>query len=260
MSGRRSMTSLSEEVAGSNGRSVRARNGGGASGASTQQDMRRRWLLGAVVVAALLTLVLSIRPAAAVLVLTPPPEASDPQHKAFYANLAEAIQAVAKHDDPILRKLHAEAVAAPATIVFRPITDDRTTWASDGDRERGHTERADRRKKRQGASHPVGATIYLPPWAVEKSNRRFGSGTLVHEMTHALDLAAGRYSPVAALRERRAVFIANIWREHAGYRLRGSYHGQFPTPDYQAAKQAGRIADYAAYVFTRADFPDIPAR
>ncbi len=60
------------------------------------------------------------------------------------------------------------------------------------------------------------------------------------------------------VRERRAVFVQNLWRARVGFPLRVAYHGQFPTLDYQYAASKGAIPAYANYVLTRADFPPAP--
>jgi hypothetical protein len=198
-------------------------------------------------------------PAGAVLVFEPLPEAAGREHKVFYEQLRKAVSSLASSTDPHVRRLHAAAAAAPAKIRFRPITDDPGTWASDGDRDRGHTEPADGRPKREGRTRPTGAIIHLPPWGVDMASKRWGNGLLVHELVHALDLASGRYNPNNRVRERRAVFMANIWRDRIGHDLRTDYHGEFATLDYQEAKRQGRIDEYAGYLFARINFPVTPA-
>jgi hypothetical protein len=155
----------------------------------------------------------------------------------------------------LLRRLLEAVRASPAAIRIRPITDDRATWSSDGDRSRGHTEPDDRRPKREGRSRPADATVFIPPDAVDPGASHWRTGVLVHELTHALDLANGRYSPEVTVRERRATFMQNAWRHHIGSGARTSYHGQFPTLDYQEAVRTKSVDEYARYIFTRSDFP-----
>ena len=212
-----------------------------------------------LVLPALLGLGALAGPAGAVLVLEPMPEAAGPEHKIFHERLRKAVASLATAADPTIRRLHAAASAAPGRITFRPITDDRRTWASDGDRDRGHTEPADGRPKQEGRTRPTGAIIHLPPWGVDMASKRWSNGLLVHELTHALDLATGRYHPDNRVRERRAVFIQNLWRDRVGAALRVDYHGYFPTLDYQEAKRQRRIDEYVGYVFTRNDFPETHA-
>jgi len=174
---------------------------------------------------------------------------------AFTRQLGTALDALAKADDPRIRELVAAAAAAPGSIRVRQLTDDPATWSGDGDRNRGHTEPADGRPKREGRTTPTDATIFVPLAALEPGNARWNSGLLVHELTHALDLASGRYNRDYTVRERRATFMQNLWRQHVGAELRVSYHDRFATLDYQHAVRSGELALYAHYIFTRADFP-----
>lgn len=198
---------------------------------------------------------LAADPAGAVLVADTPAGSANPR---FYEKLRTALTILAKSEDPHIRQLHAAVVAAPGTISFRPITEDRATWHSDGDPNRGYAQPSDGRPKREGRSKPTNATIFLPQSAVEPGSSRWKSGLLVHELVHALDLASGRYNRDYKVRERRAVLVQNIWRHRAGFQLRVSYHEAFPTLDYQYASKRGTVAEYVNYIFTRADFPEAP--
>lgn len=194
--------------------------------------------------------------ATAGLVTEPPAGVDAPR---FYAQLRTMLAELSRSKDPILRRLYETATASPAEIHVRPMTDDRSTWNSDGTRTRGHTELDDRRPKSAGRDKPSDATMFLPPEAVEPGQGFWKSGTLVHELTHAIDFANGRYNSKAAVRERRATFMQNVWRSHTGATLRTSYHGRFPTLDYQEALRRGALEEYARYIFMRADFPTPPA-
>jgi len=205
-----------------------------------------------------LTAATSMGSAIAKIILEPPPEVSAPMHRAFYDQLRKAVDNLARFDDPAVHRVYAAAMASPGTIVFRPITADPSTLATDNDPDRGHTEPADGRPKREGRTRPTGAVIFLPMWGVEQG-KRAGSGLLLHELVHALDMTTGRYSPDNRTRERRAVFVQNAWRARVGYKLRTNYHGYFRTLDYQESKRTGRFDEYAEYLFTRDDFPDTTA-
>jgi hypothetical protein len=50
-----------------------------------------------------------------------------------------------------------------------------------------------------------------------------------------------------------------VWRHQVGSPLRTSYHGRFPTLDYQEAVGHGKVAEYARYIFTGSDFPAPPS-
>jgi len=199
-----------------------------------------------------LVLVCIAQAAVARLVVDDPAHAGD---RAFQRQLGAMLDALARSNDATIRRLHDAAAAAPGTIRFREMTDDPATWSSDGDPQRGHTEPADGRPKREGRSAPTDAVVFVPRIALEVGSPRWRSGLLVHELVHALDLATGRYNRDYTVRERRATFMQNLWRHEVGARLRVSYHGRFATLDYQHAARQGAIAAYADHVFTRADFP-----
>ena len=194
--------------------------------------------------------------AAAGLVTDPPAGVDEPR---FYEQLRTMLAELSRSKDPLLRRLYETAKASPAAIHVRPITDDRSTWNSDGTRTRGHTEPDDRRPKSAGRDKPSNATIFVPPEAVEPGKGFWKSGMLVHELTHAIDLANGRYNPEVTVRERRATFMQNVWRSHTGATLRTSYHGRFPTLDYQEALRRRALEDYARHIFMRSDFPKPPS-
>ena len=221
----------------------------GLAGGGSRGGLYSPWQL--VVTLLALTMMLATQSAVAALV-TDAPAFGNPR---FYEKLQAALAALERSGDPHIRRLHAAVVAAPGTITFRQMTDDPGTWSNDGDSNRGHTEPNDSRPKREGRTKPTNATVFLPQSAVEPGTPRWKSGLLVHELVHALDLASGRYNRDYIVRERRAVFMQNIWRQHVGYKLRVSYHGQFDTMDYQDASRSGATADCLRYIFTTADFP-----
>ncbi|MBI4526795.1 MAG: hypothetical protein HY695_23610 [Deltaproteobacteria bacterium] len=184
--------------------------------------------------------------------------ATGPASPRFHRQLRTALALLERSDEPHIRLLYAAVVTAPGTITFRQMTDDRATWSRDGDPNRGHTQPSDSRPKRQGRTKPTNATIFIPESAVKPDSARWKGGLLVHELVHALDLASGRYNRDYTVRERRAVFVQNIWRHHVGYRLRVSYHGAFATMDYQFASERGAIAEYMNFILRRNDFPEPP--
>ena len=173
----------------------------------------------------------------------------------FSHRVEAALTALQRSGDPIIRELCIAVAQAPADVSIRPITDDRSTWHADGDRTRAHTEPADSRPKSAGRDKPAAAIVFLPPEAVDQRSSRWKDGTFVHELVHALDLSSGRYDRDVTVRERRAVFMQNVWRAHLGHKLRADYHGQFATLDYQEAARRGVVSEIARYIFTRSDFP-----
>ena len=209
------------------------------------------------VLAALLPLILAIatKSANATVAVDAPAGSRNPD---FQRKLLAALANLERSDEPYIRQLYSAVKAASGTVTFRQMTDDRATWSNDGDPDRGHTEPTDGRRKREGRTAPTDATIFIPKSAVELGGPRWNSGLLVHELVHTLDLTTGRYNRDYTIRERRATFIQNVWRHRVGSQLRVSYHGKFATLDYQYALEHGTIAQYADYVFTRADFPKVP--
>lgn len=201
-------------------------------------------------------LAIAMKSATAILLVEDSPGSKDPD---FHKKLKAALVKVDQSGDPNIRRLYAAVVAAPGTISFREMTEDKTTWLNDGDSDRGHTEPTDGRPKYEGRRMPANATIFIPQSAVEPGSHRWNSGLLAHELVHALDFATGRYHRDYTVRERRATFIQNIWRHQVNSPLRTTYHGRFPTMDYQYASKQGTIADYAEYIFSREDFPKPPA-
>ena len=79
-----------------------------------------------------------------------------------------------------------------------------------------------------------------------------------HELVHAHDIAYGQYARENPVRERRAVFMQNVWRARLGTPLRPTYHGRFDTLDYQDALRRGTLSELEDYIFNRSDFPPPP--
>lgn len=200
-----------------------------------------------------MTLAPALGPSPAIAAFAEPPRAG--AEAKFYRQLQSALDGLKASEVPLMRELHAAVSAAPKSVSFRPITDDPATWHRDGDRNRGYTDPADGGKKSLGRSQPTDAVIYIPRIAVEPGSPRWKNGLLVHELVHALDLVEGRFHPSDPVRERRATFVQNVWRQHIGYPLRESYHGRFPTLDYQEAVSTGAVETYTRCIFTRNDLP-----
>ena len=108
----------------------------------------------------------------------------------------------------------------------------------------------DNLSKRYGRDKPTPTIIFINPDRIDPEHRSYRNGTLAHEFVHALDLAYGRYHRDYEVRERRAVFVQNIWRDLQEYKLRKSYHGRFPTREYQAARRNGTIQNILDRIFT----------
>jgi hypothetical protein len=131
----------------------------------------------------LLTVALVPRSAFAGIEIDP---ASDPEFR------SGAMQALAASPEPAIRRLHAAATAAPATIMLRAITADPATWHRDADPTRGHTQPGDGQPRSSGRNRPTDAVVHVPADTFVPGSARWKSGLLVHELVHAID------SPTAA--------------------------------------------------------------
>lgn len=172
-----------------------------------------------------------------------------------FNNLVRSYLAQAKQKSPYLNDLIRAVETTPSVIYIFPITDDQKTWHSSGDQTRSHTDARDGKSRGAARSTATDSYVYINPDRVDPNNRTFGRGTLVHELVHALDLAKGQYNTDYMVREKRAVFFENIWRESHGHSLRDSYSGRFPTQEYQSKKASGRIAQFVDYYYRKNDIP-----
>jgi len=91
-----------------------------------------------------------------------------------------------------------------------------------------------------------------PYWSESKR------GMLPHELVHAVDLVYGRLHPDRLVRERRASFMENVWRDVHGWRLSERYFdGKLPafeTLEYQRAKSQGVIARCVEMILSTSAF------
>ena len=102
------------------------------------------------------------------------------------------------------------------------------------------------RRRHARLAGPYPAAIYLtlvnvnPYWSESKR------GMLPHELVHAVDIVYGRLHPDRLVRERRAVFMDNVWRDTHGWLISERYFdgkiASFETLEYQRAKKQGAAA------------------
>ena len=144
---------------------------------------------------------------------------------------------------------------SPVVVVIHPISDDAASWHPRGDRTRSHTRALDSLPRRASRDQATESVIYLNEARVTPGHRSFMKGTLIHELVHALDLATGRYHENYVIREKRAVFFQNIWRDVQGARLRSAYHDRFPTLEYQGAVKRDEVEHFVEYYFNASDTP-----
>jgi hypothetical protein len=166
------------------------------------------------------------------------------------SNLIEA-----KNCSPHLAALIENIEKSSTTITITPITSDRLTWHKSGDRSRSHTEALD--EKSRGAARNIGTNsiIYINIKRITPTRIPYNSGVLIHELVHAYDLSVGKYHSSYRIREKRAIFFQNIWRDAHSETLRADYHCRFKTNEYLEAKKAGTIKKFVKYCFEHNDIP-----
>ncbi|NOQ14432.1 MAG: hypothetical protein GQ583_08160 [Methyloprofundus sp.] len=165
-------------------------------------------------------------------------------------NLSEA-----KNSSRYLFQLINSLQKSSSTITIQAITNEESTWHKSGQRSRSHTEALDNKRRSDARSSATNSIIYMNENRVNQTHRSYNSGTLIHELVHAHDLAYGKYNSNYTIREKRAVFFQNIWRDTHSKTLRTDYHERFETNEYQNAKQAGKLNKFVNYYFTHNDIP-----
>jgi hypothetical protein len=195
----------------------------------------------------LLGLLALARPAAARVVV-------DDTVPGFKRHVDTILDGLERSTDAVLRRFGQMLVDSPVPIEVAPITNDPTTWAQARDRTISHTAAYDGSSLVGPRSKPTMAIVYITPQRVDPRNPVYSQGILVHELTHALDLAYGHWNADNAVRERRACFMANVWSAPRGF-VRHKYFTQYNVEDYTLAAGTGHIADVAQFIFTRSDLP-----
>jgi hypothetical protein len=197
----------------------------------------------------------------------------DPQERrSFKKRVWALMDALMTSSKPGLSQLYERMLHSSVPITVRSVTDDVSTWhvkearMDPDDRpiareRRSHTDPSDLKGRGAERDEPTGSTIFINPFRIDPSDTSYESGTFVHELVHALDLAYGLYNSEKEIRERRAVFFQNMWRDARRDSLRESYHGDFVTDDYQRAVIADSkgdpngVVDVTAHLFSHNDFP-----
>lgn len=154
-----------------------------------------------------------------------------------------------------LAKLIQNIKSSRSTITIKAITNDRSTWHNSGKKSRSHTESLDNKGRGAERNTPTNSIVYINTNRITRSHRTYASGTLIHEIVHASDLANGRYNSSYPVREKRAIFFQNIWRNLHAKELRTDYHGRFETKEYQIARKNGKVKQFVEYYFTYNDLP-----
>jgi hypothetical protein len=166
------------------------------------------------------------------------------------SNLSEA-KACSRQLAALIRNLQ----NATAAVTIKPITSDKSTWHVNGEKSRSHTEALDGKSRADERNISTNSIIYINTNRITRTHKSYNSGTLIHELVHAYDLSFGKYHGSYPIREKRAVFFQNIWRDAHSVALRTNYHARFETNEYQKAKEAGRLNWFAKYCFEHNDTP-----
>lgn len=132
---------------------------------------------------------------------------------------------------------------AQAVTQIKPLTRDDSTWhPNDRKGVRSHVVPQDVEVRGAARSSPTDAILFLHPSRINPKLSSFKLGTFVHELSDALDLNRGTFSGDYRVRERRATFYQNAWRDSLGVPLL-ELSGGVPTTDYQWAKEMDLLTD-----------------
>ena len=154
-----------------------------------------------------------------------------------------------------LQQLINHAKHESSLITVRPITNDKSTWHKSGKKSRSHTKAKDRLPRGSQINRATDSIIFINVNRINPSHKSYKNGTFIHEIVHALDLAKGNYNKDYSIREKRAVFFQNIWREKHRTKLRKDYHGRFKTLEYQNGITNGNISKFVDYYFNNNGIP-----
>ncbi len=156
-----------------------------------------------------------------------------------------------------IKRLIETAENAAVVIKIRPISDDPATFHKRAKKDaKCRTVPSDKAKPDLARSEPTGATIYLRGGSVDPGNKAYNKGNTMHELALAVDLATGHYHADQNIREKRAVFFQNIWRDAHDKSLRNRFSGTCTTEEYAKAKANGQIDQFVAHYFSENDLPD----
>lgn len=162
----------------------------------------------------------------------------------------------AKSSSTYLAELIQNLDSSHSIITIKAITNNPATWHKSGKKSRSHTKAIDNKARGAARSTATSSIVYINPNRITQTHKTYNSGTLIHEITHAYDLANGQYHSNYSIREKRAVFFQNIWRNSHAKELRTDYHGRFSTNDYLQANKAGQLKQFVNYYYSHNDIPE----
>lgn len=158
---------------------------------------------------------------------------------------------------------------ASATTTITPLTREESTWhPNDRKGFRSHVVPQDVKVRGAARPDPTQAVFYLHPNHINPKISSYKLGTFVHVLSEATDLNEGAFPGSRRIREKRASFYRNAWRDSQGYPLL-NMSGGGATTEYQEARKLGLVLEENSdkfpilfpshYVqFDRSEWIDIP--
>lgn len=166
-------------------------------------------------------------------------EAGDTQ---FYSQVSQEIAKMREGARGLACQILIQRIEeADATVTIKEVTSDEKTWHPNDRRgTRSHVVPGDTRIQGAARSTPTSSTLYLHPSRIDPALSLFKLGTFVQQLAASADLARGEFSGDYKVREKRATFFVNGWREALKLPLVPT-SDNVPTPEYQQALQSNLI-------------------
>src|SRR5262245_6234765 len=172
----------------------------------------------------------------------------------FRRNVVASLLAM-RDKSPHLARLLRAAQQAPGEIRVHPMMEDPSAHIQ-GQMYRPHA--VGYRSVGRDGSVGYSAGIYLSLGMVNPYWTQYRRGQLPHELMHAVDLVYERVHPNRLVRERRAMFMENVWRDVHGWSLAEAYTDSklplFETLEYQRAKRQGLVVRCVDVLLTVSSF------
>jgi len=159
---------------------------------------------------------------------------NDPQFEALVLQELEKMREGSR--GRVCRILIERLDGAPADTLIKPLTRDESTWhPNDRKGRRSHVVAQDTKIRGGARETPTQAVFFLHPSRINPNLSLFRLGTFVHQLSHAVDFNFGVFSGDYIIREKKASFFRNAWRDSSGYKL-VEISDRIPTPEYLIAK------------------------
>ncbi|OVE78332.1 hypothetical protein BVX98_00570 [bacterium F11] len=156
----------------------------------------------------------------------------------------------------VCQKLIEDLDVSLSTTIVRPLTRDDRTWHPNDHRgKRSHVVADDFLVRGAARVEQTKATFYLHPTRINSRLSSFKLGTFVHQLVHARDLNYGEFSGDYRVREKRASFFRNAWRDSLGLPIL-EMAGEIGINEYSYAKERGLLTEENKYFFPILDVPE----